>query len=349
MSMPKVSFHVVTWNGIRYLPDLFASMEKQTWREMLVRMADNGSDDGTWDVLSSREGVTSIRNARNLGFAVGHNQLIRFALDKWVGEDLAHSYIVVANQDIVLDAGFIEQAVSALEGHPKAGSVQGKLLRAFIEHPEDEYLTETICADVIDSTGLRPTWSLRFVDRGAGELDEGQYDEGEEVFGATGALTVYRAQALVDVRFQDEFFDADFFMYKEDVDLAWRLRKAGWVCLYVPTALAYHHRGLFGKERMTWKERLQTRRFKRPFLALLSTRNQYLMLWKHMGGLLLLWSLPFLLFVETRQLVYTVLFERNLLRGLFAGWRLVPRMLKKRRAIKRAPGYSFREVTRFLK
>lgn len=350
---PKVSFNVVTWNGARYLPDLLSSLEHQTdkgdLKEISVRIVDNASDDETMDLLHRFPKATIIRNARNLGFAAAHNQAIRFALDKWVNEDLLHCYVVVANQDLVLTPACVQELVSAMETNAEAGSAQGKLLRAFIEHPEDEYLTETVCADRIDSTGLRPLCSHRCVDRGAGELDGGEYDEPGEIFGPTGALAVYRASALESVRFGDEFFDGDFFMYKEDVDLAWRLRRAGWKSLYVPSAVAYHHRGLAGSERPRIIERIRNRRRKRPILSMLSTRNHHLTLLKNLGWFEAVLFSPWIVFVESRQILYSLIFEPFVIRGLIASVRLWPRMLRKRRAIMKSRKISSRELWKWFR
>ena len=294
--MAKVSFNIVTWNGARYLPELFLSLGEQTFSDTIVRVVDNASDDETLSILQNQAQATIIRNVRNLGFASAHNQAMRLAIDKWEGENLDHCYVVVANQDLILTPTCIEHIISAMEADLKAGSAQGKILRAYVEHPEDDYLSQTVCADIFDSTGLRGLRSRRFVDRGAGQMDEGQFDEPGEILGPTGALAVYRASALASIRYEDEFFDADFFAYKEDMDLAWRLRWAGWTSLYVPKAVAYHHRGLFGVERPSVLERIRNRRQKRPILSRLSTRNQWLTVWKNTSLLNALLAFPWIFF-----------------------------------------------------
>lgn len=331
--MAQVSFNIVTWNGARYLPELFDSLKAQTQSGVIVRVIDNASDDETREVVQSRGDITMVRNAKNLGFAPAHNQGIRLAIDKWEGADLDQCFVIVANQDLVLTPTCIEELTKALEAHPEAGSAQGKILRAYVEHPEDEYLTQTICADRIDSTGLLPSRSHLFSDRGEGEMDTGQYDEAGEVFGPTGALAIYRASALLSVRFEDEFFDGDYFMYREDVDLAWRLRRAGWKSRYVPTAVAYHHRGLAAAERAGLRERIRNRRQKRPILAALSTRNQILMLLKELGVVEAVVFSPWVIWRLSLYLGYACLFEWHVLRVLFRSVRLLPRLWKKRRMI----------------
>ena len=76
--------------------------------------------------------------------------------------------------------------------------------------------------------------SQRHFDRGAGEVDRGQYDTPGVVFGVSGAAGCYRRAMLDDVAIAGEVFDEDFFAYREDADLAWRAQLLGWDALYVP-------------------------------------------------------------------------------------------------------------------
>ena len=86
----------------------------------------------------------------------------------------------------------------------------------------------------------------RVFDRGENERDEGQFDRDEEVFGVSGAALVARREALESVELDGQYLDESFHMYKEDVDLCWRLRLAGWECWYVAGAVAYHARTSHG-------------------------------------------------------------------------------------------------------
>ena len=86
-------------------------------------------------------------------------------------------------------------------------------------------------------------------DRGAGEVDRGQYDRPEEVFGFSGAAVCFRTAALRDAG----CFDDDFFLYYEDTDLAWRLRARGWQVRYVPAAVVRHeHSATTGEWSPRW-------------------------------------------------------------------------------------------------
>lgn len=347
--MARVSFNIVTYNGARYLPELFLSLEKQTYQDTSVRIIDNASDDGTMEILRQYPNFTVVRNSRNLGFASAHNQGMRLAIDKWVGEDLGKRYVVIANQDIVLTPNSIAELVRAMDENQTAGSAQGKIMRAFIEHPEDDYLTETVCADIIDSTGILATRGRVFSDRGAGCMDGEKYGQQTEIFGVTGALAIYRASALEAVRFKDEFFDSDFFMYREDIDLAWRLRWAGWTSIYVPTSISYHHRSLAGSEKPGIFERIKNRRGKRPILAMLSTRNRILMIWKNESVVNFLLASPWIFFVGLRQFIYSLFFEPHVLLKSFGCVKLLPRTWRKRRMVFKKKASSSKKIRKWFK
>lgn len=328
---PRVSVNIVTWNGMKFIPDLLESIFAQTYTDFNVLIVDNGSSDGVEKfVRETYPQVAFLRNARNLGFAPAHNQAIRYAVEHWEGQDLSDRFVLATNQDIILAPTFLEELVRAAEREPKAGSFQGKLRRAYTENPQDEALREIVRSERIDSTGLMPHRDRTFTDRGAGEMDAGQFDESVDIFGPTGALALYRASALQDVRYRDEFFDYDFFSYKEDADLAWRLRHLGWESRYVPAAVAHHYRGMFGKERMGWMERIRNRRGKSPVRNWYSTRNHLLMLVKNQGCWSGLLALPWIAWFEARRFVYVLLFEPRTAAAYVGALSLVPSMMRKR-------------------
>ena len=83
---------------------------------------------------------------------------------------------------------------------------------------------------------------MRHLDRGGEERDSGQYDRAQWVFGATGAAAMFRRSFVEAVSVNGQFFDEEFFSYREDADLAWRGQLMGWKCLYEPSAVAWHVR-----------------------------------------------------------------------------------------------------------
>jgi GT2 family glycosyltransferase len=342
-----VYVHMLVWNDRRYLPDLFASIEDQTYPYFTMRILDNGSTDETVEYLHQYYPHTLVsRNVKNMGFTGGHNQLMNFTFDR-LSED-EEAYILVANSDMIWSPAVIEELVKALDSDSELGAVQPKLYRAFGEHVGNEILEETMKSDILDTTGLRVQKNWRMTDRGAGELDTGQYNELTDIFGATGTMALFRASALRSVMENGVIFDADFFAYREDCDLAWRLRRAGWSSRFVPTAIAHHYRGMYGAEKQSWFNRLRNRQSQSPFFAALSTRNQLLMLLKNLSSLDFILSLPFLIMGELPRIMYGFFFEPKTRKRLLEIPRLAGKMLKKRKQIFTDPQVSDKFIRSYV-
>ncbi len=324
-----------------FLPELLASLDAQTFRDFQVLVIDNASTDGMEAfVRASHPSVTILRNARNLGFSVAHNQGIRYAFERWGEADLAQRYVLVTNPDTILSPTYLASLIEEADTRQEVGAFGGTLLRAFKEYSTDDSGHETVFSDRIDTTGLLAHRNRTFTERGAGELDQGQFDASREVFGISGALALYRASALQDVRmaeagFAGEFFDADFFLYKEDVDLAWRLRSAGWEAHFVPEAKAYHHRAMADREGKGMFARIRNRQKKSRLRSFYSTRNHWCLLVKNetvWNGIL---AAPWIFFTELARVVYVVLFEPRLIPAFSEAIFRFPKMLRKRFAMRR--------------
>jgi GT2 family glycosyltransferase len=216
MSAPIVSVVVVNWNGADHLDECLESLRRQTIRDaMQVVIVDNGSTDGSFDILRRFEGlIRLIRNETNVGFAVATNQGITASNT---------AYVALLNNDTVAEPDWLERLVEAMETAPDIGSCACKILSYYDR-------------EVLDNTG-----HVVFADgltRGRGRLerDLGQYDAVEEVFCASGCAVLLRRKMLDDVGLMDEAF----FAYCEDADLGFRARLRDWHCVYVPKAVIYH-------------------------------------------------------------------------------------------------------------
>jgi GT2 family glycosyltransferase len=326
--------HVLSWNGEKYLPDLFASLDAQTKQGLIVRVVDNGSTDASVRYLQEHYSHSLVaRNVKNLGFTGGHNQLFKFTFEKWGGEHLKDKAIVLINQDMILDPRMIEEMENVLLADETVAAVQPKIYRLFAPTNEEEGVGLPVKSDVLDTTGLELTRSWRLEDRGAGALDAGQYDAQTDIFGATGTIVMYRASALMEVLVDAEVFDNDYFAYKEDCDLAIRLRRAGFVSRFAPLAKAWHYRGVYGAQHRSLWQRLTDRRGRRPFLAAVSTRNQLLMLVKNLTCGEALQSAPRLLIEEGGRLLYAMIFEGETRKMMLRSPHLFFRALKKRKEV----------------
>ncbi len=229
----------------------------QDYPHTTIVVVDNASTDGTVEILKSFEGrVRAVYNQANNGFAGGQNQAIAIGNADWS---------LTLNPDLRLTPGFVSELVKAGKDDPAIGSVCGKLLAM---GPDFEPLHPPL----FDSTGIYMTANMRHFDRGSLQPDVHQYDKREFVFGATGAACLYRREMIKDVAFNGEFFDDDFFAYREDADVAWRAQLMGWKCLYVPTAVAYHVRSVLPSNRSELS----------PVINMHSVKNRWLLRIKNM-------------------------------------------------------------------
>ena len=224
--MTDVSIVVVAHDDAADLPVSLASAVAQEGVSCETIVVDNASRDGSGNVAAGfSPAVRLIALPENLGFAEGMNRGI---------EASSGRYVLALNPDCRLMPDFAALLTRRLDAHSETGSASGRVFRA-----QGPGLAPT---DRLDTTGLYFTPSGRHFDRDSGAPAGGRSLAEGEVFGTSGAAGFYRRAALEAVRISTGFFDADFFLYREDADLAWRLQKMGWKCLYVPAAVAFHRR-----------------------------------------------------------------------------------------------------------
>jgi GT2 family glycosyltransferase len=225
---PDVSIIVVSKDDAADLPASLGSAVAQRGAVCETLLVDNASTDGSRETPGAFAGaVRLLAMPENVGFAAAMNAGIAASTGR---------YVLALNPDCRLEPDFAAVLAERLDAADAAdvGSASGRLLRA-----EGDGLSPT---GILDSTGIHFTASGRHFDRGAGESAAGRYEVEEEIAGASGAAGFYRREALETARISTGYFDADFFLYREDADLAWRLHNLGWRCLYVPSAVAYHRR-----------------------------------------------------------------------------------------------------------
>lgn len=213
---PFLTVAIATYNGRKLLPTVLDSLQAQTLAgRMHIIVVDDYSSDGTTEWLGEAwPSIELIAHTRNLGVTRSLNECLELAR----GE-----FVALLNNDVELEPDCLELLVDELERHPDAAASCPKL-RDF--HQRER----------LDGTGDIYTWWGMATRRGHGQLDQGQYDRAEEIFGACAAVAVYRRAALEVVGGLDQ----DFFAYLEDVDWSMRAALAGLSCRYQPRAVAYH-------------------------------------------------------------------------------------------------------------
>lgn len=261
-------------NGGAELLQAVASLKAQSTPCHII-VVDNASTDGSIEkLLETHPGIEVIHNDRNYGYAGGVNPGLRRAIE------LDAAYAAPFNDDAVADKKWLEALVNFLDAHENYGAACCKVLKE---------------NGTIDSTGdYLTSWGLPYP-RGRGEKDTGQYDSKTDIFGASGAASLFRVEALKQVG----LFDEDFFAYYEDVDLGFRMQLAGWKVEFVPKSKVYHKIGM-------------TSGRLKGFTTLQTMKNEPLLLWKNLS----FWQL---LRVWPRfYLAYTLFFWRAVSRG--QGW-----------------------------
>jgi GT2 family glycosyltransferase len=256
---PRVLVSIATYNSARYLRRCLNSLQGQTYRSYSVSLWDNASTDESTAIAEEFAGFlgTIHRSENNIGFCAAHNRMIA---------SVPSEYILVLNPDVVLDPSFMAILVRVLEEDSRAGSATGKLWRWPAEADSASAAPLPAAGKVLDTTGMYFTANQRHLDRGAGEPDRGQYEERQYVFGASGAAALLRRTMLEDIKAGTEYFDEEFFAYREDADLAWRAQWLGWRCRYEPAARGFHVRRVLPERRASLPAEINMHSFKNRFL-----------------------------------------------------------------------------------
>lgn len=318
--MPVITISLVVWNGKKYLPQCLGSIVNQDFHDFELLILDNGSNDGTREFLerldTEKYHIKAIEYlSRNIGFAAGHNALFRQAR----GE-----FVLCLNQDVELGKNYLSEIVALLKNNPRAGSAGGILLRS-----QDRNRTDPSTALGVDSAGLKIFKNRRVV-----EIVDA-VKQPREVFGVSAAAAVYRMAALKDIAEnaggRECFFDEDFFSYKEDVDLAWRLRNRGWQSYVLPVSGAH-----IRSAKAEGESQLKTifGRAKKSALANYNSQKNHLFVLAKNDFLknLIIDIIP-VLWYELRKFIYVILFEWRTIPAYFVFMAKLPKMLKKRKII----------------
>lgn len=300
----KLAVQIILYRSSPHLEPLLRSLHAQTFQDFEAIFLENSED--AEEAARSQTMVAASGLAhrfivadRNQGFAGGHQTMF-----------LTHQapFVMLLNDDAKLEPGYLEAVMRRMESDPNIGSVTGLIYR----WTEDD-------RRVIDTAGLEYKCLGQIADRFAGRATEEVAEtiaKSGEVFGVSGAIGLYRRSAVEKA---GGLFDPAWFMYKEDADLAIRLRRAGFTAWFEPTAAAFHRRGL-KEEGRGFFARLKSERQRSPLLRKYSYVNQWRIYRRHFR-----WSLGI------RDICRTIMIEsgRSLLVFLaspsvfFRAWRMI--------------------------
>jgi GT2 family glycosyltransferase len=222
MQQPLVSIVILNWNGRKFLEKFLPFVMASTWNNKEVVVIDNGSSDDSIAFLQQHyPAVRTILNGGNYGFAKGYNEGLK---------QLKSDYYILLNSDVEVTPGWIEPVIALMENNKKIGACQPKLLQY-----EQRNLFEYAGAagGWLDYLGY-PLARGRIFD--ICEQDQGQYDQAEPIFWASGAALFIRASLYHDVGGLDPFF----FAHMEEIDLCWRVQLAGYEVYACPQSVVYH-------------------------------------------------------------------------------------------------------------
>lgn len=249
---------MVTWNTARDLAVSLTSATDQRGLPVEVVVVDNASSDTSVAIVQQvAPAAKLIRMPENVGFAAAMNAGIHASSSR---------YVLALNPDCRLEPDFARILSSYLDERPTSGSASGRLVRG--SGPSLE------ATDVLDSTGIVFSATWRHFDRGAGEPASDQFTTPDSVVGPSGAAGFYRRKALESVRISTGIFDEDFFTYREDADLALRLRRVGWQSHYVPDAVAYHRRANTPERRRSMSALVNFHSTKNCFLLRINNQSR---------------------------------------------------------------------------
>ena len=255
MITADLSIVIVNWNTRELLRDCLRAVAVTTGVTCEVIVVDNGSTDGSAAVVATEfPTVHLIANATNRGFAAANNQGLAVARGR---------YCLLLNSDTRVAPDALAQLVAFMDAHPEAGACGPQLRNADGTLQPSGRAFPTLVQAVMALLPL-PDAARRAA---AGPLERRDYNSVAEVDEVSGAALCLRAAALSQVGGLDE----RFFVFGEDVDLCWRLSKAGWKVYYVPQAVVTH---LWGGSRRHLSERM----------SLLAQRAYVLLMRKHRPG-----------------------------------------------------------------
>lgn len=274
---------IPNYNGIKYLRNCLNSLQNQSTVEFTVLVVDNGSTDGSYELLDEYPNVKSIRFEQNLGFCAAVNAGIKVA---------DTPYVILLNNDTVVKEQFIEKLILAIERDESIFSVSAKMLNmqnpALIDDAGDCY-----CA---------LGWAFA---RGKGK-DVKHYNQVQEVFSSCGGAAIYRRKVFEQIGYFDELH----FAYLEDLDIGYRAKIYGYQNYYEPDAEVLHAGSGFSGSRYN------------KFKVNLSSANSVYILGKNMPALQIILNLPFLLVGFTIKIFFFILkglgitYIKGLLRGI---------------------------------
>ena len=296
-SPAKVAIIIVNWNGYDLTKTCLVSLREIHYPNFQTVLIDNGSLDQSGDKLKSEfPEIELIACSENLGFTGGNNLGIKWALENY------HDYVLLLNNDTVVEPDFLQPLVSFLERNHDYGAAQPKIM---FEKERNK---------IWNAGGGYFKWLVMSWSVGIGKEDHGQFDEEKDTPWITGCAMMVRSDVIKEAG----MLDNRFFAYYEDVEWSLRIQKSGYRLRYLPKSKIYHVAGGSSKKIKT-KEGIVP-----PIIHFYRTRNHLFLIRKHANPLSFVLSLVYQTAKNAAFIIYLAFIGRfqkvkAILKGHFEG------------------------------
>ncbi|MEZ5044314.1 MAG: bifunctional riboflavin kinase/FAD synthetase [Saprospiraceae bacterium] len=265
-TLPEVAVVILNYNGRDYLQQFLPFVIESDYEKLSIYVADNASTDDSKNIIDHFQQVKAIYLDQNGGFAKGYNQALA---------QIEADYYILLNSDVEVTPNWIKPILKVFAENPEVAVCQPKIL-SYAEKDKFEYAGGA--GGWIDKFGY-PFCRGRIF--GMLEKDEGQYDQSSEIFWASGAAFFIKAPLFHQIG----GFDADYFAHAEEIDLCWRIKRAGYSIQAVPASVVYHVGG-------------GTLNYDTPRKVYLNFRNTLCNIVKNDPFLKILWLVPVRLILD---------------------------------------------------
>jgi len=328
----ELTISLVVYNGEKYIPSLFDSLKKQNLENYELVVLDNASADKTMEKVAEfcphDIAVQMMKKEKNIGFAGGHNEVFK---------NLHTEYFLILNQDIFLAPDVLEKLVNFLDTHLDVAAVAPRLNKwDFANHQ---------LTDNIDTLGLQVLKNRRVIEKKDLTATKSRNNGFIEVFGLSGACAMYRKSAIDKV---GGLFDEDYFTYKEDVDLSYRLRQAGFRSFVLLGTTGWHDRTGSEKGKSDFAQ-AQNKIKQSQLVKYYSYRNHLMNLYKNEYWQNFIIDFPLILWYELKKFVWFLCFDRQVLKALTNIWEMRKKLKVKRHEIKKMRVLNWRQFRALLK
>jgi GT2 family glycosyltransferase len=300
---------LLSYNSHDDLIECIPSLRGQSYKNKEIILVDNSPVDDSDELKKAYPEIKYLRTGSNLGYPGGNNAGAKLANGK---------YIIVVNPDTVADNDWLEQLIKPLEDDPGIALTSSKVLLYGHRGRVNTFSNQTHFTGLPFCKGLGEPSSRYLVPEEAGSVSGCSFAIRKDVFTDIGS------------------FDADFFLYLEDIDLSWRARLAGYKILTIPGSVIYH------------KYKLSVEPWKELYLE----RNRYQVLLKNFSGKMLFLSFPALIATETITWGYAILkgtpFMLNKLKAYWWTMANFGSIMEKRRRVQQSRKISDKEFIRLL-